>query len=56
MYDVLILLVRSSRPRPHQKKKKNDDKKINIIEDPSCRLRVCSQLNDEKIEPMKARE
>ena len=52
MYDVLILLVRSSRPRPRQKK--ND--KLNIVEDPSCRLRVCSQFNDGKIEPVKEKE
>ena len=51
MYDVLILLVRSSRPRPGQKK--ND--KINIVEDPSCRLRIWSQLSDGTIEPMKAK-
>ena len=51
MYDVLILLVRSSRPRPREKKNDN----INIVEDPSCRLRIWSQLNDGKIEPMKAK-
>ena len=52
MYDVLILLVWSSRPRPHQKK---NNKKINIVEDPSCRLRIWSQLNNGKIKPMKAK-